>query len=246
LEKLRMRCRSIILPLALALLAGPGGAMAQQWEGPEASHYARGLSQPTAIAPASPVSQPPAMPPQPFRLVSGAEDIAPAAGAAGETRQPLRLAPRATSHDSNLARPPAPTTLSARGSVGGSLAVVLGLFLTIVWFSRKLSPPGQAPLPKEAVELLGRAPLGARQQMQLVRLGNKLVLLAVTATGAESLAEVTEPTEVERLTALCRRGQPGSSSAAFTQLLGQIGSEPAPRGFVGETTPRTSAAPTRR
>lgn len=234
------RLRILLLVFASsAVLAGV--AHAQQWSEPAPSHYARGLSQPTEVAP-------PPLPPQPIHLVSGAERMAPQStpGIASEAHAPLRLAPRERSSAGAIERPAATTPLDAVGSVGGSLAVVLGLFLAVVWFSRKLSPAGSLPLPKEAVELLGRAPLGPRQQMQLVRLGNKLVLLSVSTTGAESLAEVTDAAEVERLSAICRRQQPGSSSASFTQLLTQIGNEPAPRGFVGDARSPEAAAGRRR
>jgi flagellar biogenesis protein FliO len=74
--------------------------------------------------------------------------------------------------------------------------------------------------------------------MQLVRIGNKLLLVTLSSTDAQTLTEITDPTEVEHLTALCRRGQPASASAAFKQTLAQLASEPAAAGFVG--TPRST------
>jgi flagellar biogenesis protein FliO len=124
------------------------------------------------------------------------------------------------------------------GTVAGSLGVVLGLFVLIAWVARRWSPTGTALLPKEAVEWLGRPPLVARQQMHLVRVGNKLLLVAISAGGIEKLTEVTEPAEVEHLLALCRRGQPGSSSAAFREVLSQLAAEPASGGFVGAARPQ--------
>jgi flagellar biogenesis protein FliO len=167
------------------------------------------------------------------------------AGATARERAPLRLAPREKSTEP-LARPAATSPVQAVSGVAGSLAIVLGLFVVVVWLSRRYTPAGQAKLPGEVVEMLGRAPLAARQQMQLVRLGSKLVLLNVTATGAEALAEVTDPAEVERLVALCRRGQPGSSSASFNQLLAEVGSEPAAPGFVGNGVHTPARTPQRR
>lgn len=91
-------------------------------------------------------------------------------------------------------------------------------------------------MPKEAVESLGRASLTARQQIQLIRVGNKLLLVALSPTGVEPLTEITDATEVEHLLALCRRGQKGSSTEIFRQTLVQLADEPAPRGFVGIST----------
>jgi len=107
-------------------------------------------------------------------------------------------------------------------TTGGSLAVVLGLFFVLAWVIRHSMPGGTALLPKEAVEVLGRAPLAARQQVQLLRCGNKLILVSVTPTGATTLTEITEPKEVDRLAGLCRQVQPGSSTAAFRQVFQQF------------------------
>ena len=93
---------------------------------------------------------------------------------------------------------------------------------------------GFAPLPGEVFESLGRAPLTGRQQMQLIRLGNKLVLLSVTPTGAETLTEITDIDEVNRLAGLCQQGRSGSISDTFRQVLSQYADEPAPGGFVGD------------
>lgn len=103
-------------------------------------------------------------------------------------------------------------------SVFGSLGIVLGLFFLFVWFSKRNSSTSSAALPKEAVEVLGRIPSGSRQHMELVRLGNKLVLVSVTPSATTTLAEVTEPDEVERLTALCRDGRGGRVSSAMQAL----------------------------
>ena len=109
----------------------------------------------------------------------------------------------------------------------------MGLFGLVVWFSKRFAPAGSASLPKEAVELLGRAPLTGRQTMQLIRVGNRLLLVALSTTGAETLTEITDPVEVEHLAGMCRRGKSDSASASFNRVLSQLTSEPA------TPTPRT-------
>jgi flagellar biogenesis protein FliO len=178
-----------------------------------------------------------AQPPVNFRQVSAEEPVASPAGKA-----PLRLAPRSQANRQPTARPATPSPASALTTIAGSLGVVLAVFLVIVCCSRRFSPAGANLLPKEAVELLGRAPLSARQQMQLVRVGNKLLLVTLSATDAQTLTEITEPTEVEHLTAICRRGQPASASAAFKETLAQLASEPATAGFAGAPRPTTRGA----
>jgi flagellar biogenesis protein FliO len=107
-------------------------------------------------------------------------------------------------------------------TVAASLVLVLGLFLVVAWMLRKASPAGAAVLPKEVFELLGRAPLASRHQVHLVRCGRKLLLLSVSQAGIDSLAEIDDPVEVDRLAGLCAQAQPGSASMVFRQVFQQF------------------------
>lgn len=124
-------------------------------------------------------------------------------------------------------------------TVLGSLAVVLGSFFLLAWFLKRNRGGGQQALPKEVIEILGRVPLAGKQQMQLVRVGGKLILLCVSASGAETLTEITDPLEVERLSGACQATQPNSVSSSFRQVLEQFGKEPA-NGFL-DTEPITES-----
>jgi len=63
-------------------------------------------------------------------------------------------------------------------------------------------------LPGEVVETLGRVPLAGRQQMHLLRFGNKLLLVCVSPTGVDTLGEITDPSEIDRVAALCAQTNP--------------------------------------
>jgi len=117
----------------------------------------------------------------------------------------------------------APTPGAAVTTVITSLAVVLGLFVLSALILRKANVRHSATLPGEVVQTLGRAPLSGRQEMHLVRVGNKLLLLSVTATGAETLTEITEPGEIDRLAGICRQSHPDSITASFREILWQCG-----------------------
>jgi len=135
---------------------------------------------------------------------------------------PLGLAPLGLgSQDKNIAAGKG-SPLSAMITVGGSLAIVLGLFLVVAWVLRKTAPHGSLVLPKEVFDILGRAPLGARQQVQLLRCGNKLLLVSITPGGAETLTEVTEPIEVDRIAGICHQAHPKSATTAFRQVFQQL------------------------
>ena len=97
-------------------------------------------------------------------------------------------------------------TLTASSDVGrmlGSLALVLGLYFGFVWIMRRLSPSSNQNLPREVLELMGQIPFGPKRQLQLIRLGSKLLLIINSAEGSQAIGEITDPNEVECLVALC-------------------------------------------
>jgi flagellar biogenesis protein FliO len=123
--------------------------------------------------------------------------------------------------------------LSALITVGGSLAIVLGLFFVVAWAMRKTAPRGSVALPREVFDVLGRAPLGARQQVQLLRCGNKLLLVSITPGGVETLTEIADPLEVDRIAGVCQQAHPKSSTLAFRQVFQQLAPRPGAPGAPG-------------
>ena len=126
--------------------------------------------------------------------------------------QSRRLGPKS---EAGQAGPPVVTAI-------GSLVLVVGLLLVCLWVARRTSRSTVMTLPEGVVEVLGRSRLPGRQQLYLVRLGNKLLLLCVTGTGTESVAEITDPAEVDRIAGICRQSLPGSVAASFRQVLSQL------------------------
>ena len=213
------------LALACLLLAcAEAGAQESHYEPQRLSQAIAITAQPLPVSDrdTAAAQHPPAIPSFPFRQISVNEP----AGTESTTSS-RKLAPRSSSPKRALDRPVVPTPTAAIGTVVSSLAIVLGLFAALVWFSKRFAPAGSAALPKEAVELLGRAPLAGRQTMQLIRVGNRLLLVALSASGAETLTEITDPVEVEHLAGLCRGGKSDSASASFTRVLSQLAAEPA-------------------
>ena len=152
-------------------------------------------------------------------------------------RQPLALSRQgegATSTGSTGREPP-----SLSGTViniVSSLAIVLGLFFLVVWFLRRGSGTVGGALPSDVLQILGRSQLSPKQQLQLIRVGEKLVLVAVSAGGVQTLTEVTRADEVERLAAACEGTRSGSASDSFRQVLAQLGNQPAVGGFFGNSS----------
>jgi flagellar biogenesis protein FliO len=116
-----------------------------------------------------------------------------------------------------------------------ALAIVIGAFLLFAWAlkrgARMAARRGQ--LPTDVVSVLGRVPLAGKQFAELLRVGNKLVLISLTPTGAETITEVADPAEVDRLVGLCQQNNPFSTTQAFEQVFQQMSAEAAPVGFLG-------------
>lgn len=90
-----------------------------------------------------------------------------------------------------------------------ALGVVIVLIYVLRWVLRrvgKVAPGGAATAEPGAVTIISRTPAGNRQQLLLVRLGGRLVLVGSWPGGMAGLSEITDPAEVAALSA------PGSSA----------------------------------
>ncbi len=116
--------------------------------------------------------------------------------------------------------PPNGGGTSSGGSLDGwgglvlSLLVVVGLLLLARWLIRR---SGTAMLPRSggAVEVLHRSAISMKQQMLLVRLGRRVLLVGVTPQGMNTLAELTDPAEIGEVTAAIEK----SRGEGFAGLL---------------------------
>ena len=91
----------------------------------------------------------------------------------------------------------------------GGLAVVIGGYLGLVWLLNMINPAASGAIPREALEVVGSAPLNSKQNLQLIRLGSKLMLMIHGPDGAQPVGEVSDPAEVEHLLAICGGGGRG-------------------------------------
>ena len=99
------------------------------------------------------------------------------------------------------------------GRMLSSLALVLGGYFSLVWVSRHFGNNGKVPT--EVLEILGQTPFGPKKQLQIVRLGSKLLLLLNGPEGTHPIGEITDPEEVEYLASLCQ----GRKTASAANVL---------------------------
>ena len=100
----------------------------------------------------------------------------------------------------------------AAGGIGpwlrtlGALVLVGVLVFALRVVLKRMGGPRRPGRRADAMEVVAQAPLAGRQQLALVRLGRRLVLVGTGPTGMSALAEVTDPAEVAELLAEVGRG----------------------------------------
>jgi flagellar biogenesis protein FliO len=114
------------------------------------------------------------------------------------------------------------STWSSFGTMLGSLAIVLGLFVVTIKLLRRGMPGAKQKLGREVVEVLGQTPLAPRQTLQVIRFGNKILLVAMSPDGCDTLTEITDPLEVDRLAGMCQQAQSNSSTKTFGDMFRQV------------------------
>lgn len=87
-----------------------------------------------------------------------------------------------------------------------ALAIVAGLLLGARFLLKRLAPATRVGR-TGAVEVLARTALSARQQVILVRLGGRLLLLGSSGDGLRTLCEIADPAEAAGLLAKTTAGQ---------------------------------------
>ena len=128
-------------------------------------------------------------------------------------------------HSANTSKIATPTI-----TVASSLAVVLGLFAALVWGSRKLGNGSihSKGIPKEVVQSLGSLPLDPRTRITMLRCGNRVLVLSQSAGNTQTLCEITDPAEVQGLTAACL----GDAKHDFATALRSMEREKVNPGYV--------------
>ena len=114
-------------------------------------------------------------------------------------------------------------------SIVASLCIVLGAFFILALLLRKVSPQGNLPLPKDAFECLGRYFLTQKHQLQVLRLGNRIVLVSVMPDGISTLAEITDPNETAAFLGLCRRLDTAATTDVFRRAVASMSEEESTR-----------------
>lgn len=132
--------------------------------------------------------------PEPLAADGGVEPVA-LTSTAASSAAPLPLGPPSSASP----RPATPQPLPdwrLLVALGGAFAVLAGYR---AFASRRI-----ATLPADVFEVLGEASLGGQQSVRIVRFGPRTLLLGVSASGCQTLAELAEPQATDAIVAACR------------------------------------------
>lgn len=91
---------------------------------------------------------------------------------------------------------------------GATLTMVISLFLLAVflWRLRPGSGKIKRTTKNEVVSVIGQVPFVHGQQLQIVRLGTRLLLVATSQSGSQTLSEISDPEEVLQIEMAFRQG----------------------------------------
>jgi hypothetical protein len=96
-------------------------------------------------------------------------------------------------------------------ALGGAFAAAAGY--------RVIGQRRSVALPPDVFEVLGEAPLGGQQSVRVIRFGPRTLLVAVSAAGARTLAEVNDPQVTERIVSACHGPEGGRTPGRGSRRL---------------------------
>jgi len=102
----------------------------------------------------------------------------------------------------------------------GALGIVIGLIFVLRWGGRFLFPGAAGRGASRAIEVLSRSPLSPKQQVLLIRVGRRLVVVGDTGSQMNALCEITDPDEIASLVGQLRDEKSSATPRAFGALFG--------------------------
>jgi flagellar biogenesis protein FliO len=163
-----------------------------------------------------------AVQPNPVTVVAGGPaSLDPAVPRTALGDQPLRsgtAGPKTPATDAAVATR-APSMDLTR--VGAALAAVIVLIFILRWLGKAFFPSAASRGQTRVVEVLSRSALAPKQQVMLLRVGRRLIVVGDSGTQMNTLCEISDPDEVAGLVGQLRE-EKTAAAAAFTSLFGRF------------------------
>jgi flagellar biogenesis protein FliO len=105
--------------------------------------------------------------------------------------------------------------------VGGALLAVIALIFLLRWFGKVFFPAATGKAQSRVVEVVSRSPLAPKQQVMLLRVGKRLLVVGDSAGQLSTLCEISDPDEVASMVGQLRE-EKSTSAVAFGSLFGRF------------------------
>lgn len=105
--------------------------------------------------------------------------------------------------------------------VGGALLAVIALIFLLRWFGKIFFPAATGKAQSRVVEVVSRSPLAPKQQVMLLRVGKRLLVVGDSAGQLSTLCEISDPDEVASMVGQLRE-EKSTSAVAFGSLFGRF------------------------
>ena len=152
-------------------------------------------------------------------------------------KEPLRSFAREGARAADPAAGAQPPALDY-SRVLGALAIVIALIFLLRWFGRIFFPAVRGRGASRAVEVLARSPVSAKQQVMLLRLGRRVLVVGDSGSQMNALCEIVDPDEVATLVGQLQEERSTTASKAFGAAFGRFR-----RGFESSAEAPAAAAP---
>lgn len=103
-----------------------------------------------------------------------------------------------------------------------ALAAVLGLILLLRFVARRFLGAAGTARSTRAVQVLSRSPVSPRQQLVLLRVGRRLLVVADGAGQMTTLSEISDPDEVAALIGQLQDDHADRAGRSFGNLFGKM------------------------
>lgn len=104
---------------------------------------------------------------------------------------------------------------------------IVGLILGLAKVLKKHNPLLGAVLPGSVIELLGRRMIDQRHAVHFIRIGERILVVGASMDGLRTLAEITDPVEIDRISGECRvQSVESNLTRSFRMLLSREQTEP--------------------
>jgi flagellar biogenesis protein FliO len=162
----------------------------------------------------SPVAVSPNVPPD--GVITEPARIAPPSSALGE--QPIRMAPSQDAGYTSTSPNPAAQGMDFP-RVLAALGIVIGLIFVLRWLGKFLFPAATGRGGNRVIEVMSRSAISPKQQVMLIRVGKRLIVVGDTGSQMNPLCEISDPDEIAALVGQLRDEKTSSTTRAFGAIF---------------------------